>query len=429
LFSSSSANPVPQQDLNRQSSKKLPDKPVHYSEFWSPSMSWDRRKHQALTILFDSKFPENQEIHRLSYEGNYLSLSNLKVSKEVLLKPNSFDLTPVIYAIWGEEDRGSFDYSTSSWLLKSFESMMNEDLKLKFGFRDQISLFIDFNSISNNEINFQTKDKMRESLEWLKNEYGHIIVKSSGFCFESHEIAAWNYFNSLSYLIESNNFQVSLKSHKGLSLELEEYSQVFLAVKFKSLNCSEQLFAFLSKAVKDAETSKQVLQIIEQEIEFYLTTASTSFRDFLDSLMQETTKQLVEDPDDLPKCAMIEDNSKVFNHFLNNPAEDDYVSSKIWSSVIKLPNIIGSSRSLNFLKNLEEAQNLSLYKSPLVKFYVKYKWDQLWSVIFLQDVLLLSNLPLLVVLMFLVKDGNFDFAFWSFIGVNFALAGLEVLGC
>ena len=114
-----------------------------------------------------------------------------------------------------------------------------------------------------------------------------------------------------------------------------------------------------------------------------------------------------------------------YEKFVNVSGEEELVNTNILNTIIKLPVLSGSQKSSGFFEALDSTQNMALYKSDLVKYYIKYKWDRLWLLILAQNLLLWSNIPLLVMLIFNFKQN--PYLIWAFICINAFLAVLEVL--
>ena len=196
------------------------------------------------------------------------------------------------------------------------------------------------------------------------------------------------------------------------------------AVEYKAIKCTEKCTSKLTKMITDTTTFNKIRKEIEQNIAVYMKIPTRNLKDLLIVLAGTSSKQLLDNSDDLPKCKMIENEEDPFDCFQNVPGEFDYVNTVILKSQIKLPSIIGSTESVKFLRNLDLAENSLVFKSELVKYYLNYKWNKLLNLIIFQSLIVWSNIPLLISIIFI--DSSNNYYIWAFIGTNSLLALIEI---
>lgn len=196
------------------------------------------------------------------------------------------------------------------------------------------------------------------------------------------------------------------------------------AVEYKAIKCTEKCTSKLTKVITDTTTFNKIRKEIEQNIAVYMKIPTRNLKDLLIVLAGTSSKQLLDNSDDLPKCKMIENEEDPFDCFQNVPGEFDYVNTVILKSQIKLPSIIGSTESVKFLRNLDLAENSLVFKSELVKYYLNYKWNKLLNLIIFQSLVVWSNIPLLISIIFI--DSSNNYYIWAFIGTNSLLALIEI---
>ena len=180
------------------------------SQFWRKTTSWKKRKKIALKTIKNF----NTSIHHLAYEGKLEKIKSIdeeeklklfeietkepgkgqvKPKKKKLLAQDKLGLTPLIYAIWGEEDRGDESKLTSKWLfewsLEKYKQKIGDD----YGKMESAGQFFD---------------------PALKNELGHAKVHNiiTQVKLQMYHLIVEDYHESLAYLIEKKGFKLKDKS-------------------------------------------------------------------------------------------------------------------------------------------------------------------------------------------------------------------------
>ncbi|OMJ66165.1 hypothetical protein SteCoe_37097 [Stentor coeruleus] len=196
---------------------------------------------------------------------------------------------------------------------------------------------------------------------------------------------------------------------------IEEVTPLVYSIRNKSLDCTNYIFTHIIDS-KKKDLRFAAFQIGPNFHELFMST-SNLLEEFLEKML-ESEKMLVKvDKWELPLIAFSVDTSskesfEIFGLQENEMYEIQNIQVKC--SIIILPAITGSYMSYELLKSLTFTKNLSVFRSELIRYYIKYKWNLLWSFIFFQTCLMWTNLALIIYL--IVKE-----EFWcviAFIIVN-----------
>ena len=393
--------------------KKPAKNQIFYIEtlFWRKTTTWKQRKMIAESLLDASIVKETEQVHILAYEGKTSELSELlqksltkkssnekpyndtdpnhKVSPEPeamqsvqynLLTKNSLGLTPLIYAIWGEVNREDELKETSSYIFKLYQERYEAK---PAGTKKSKYVPYDLD---------------------LKQELGHAIVHGLIDNIGVYHLVAEDFDDSVSFYYEALGFHLSPEVFDHPACRHEKVSIVSFAIRVKAMQCIHHLF---TKIIENTGRTDFVdmLEVIEGELGEYLGFNSPLLEELLTGFTNLQSKSLPVNMDKLPVCVMAESEPSQIEELSYVLFDDmigatNFIKSIILNSKIRLPYLLGSQKSLQFMQKLSDSENTSLYRINLIKTYIIYKWDSIWWFIFFQSVLMWSNIPLIVLLVF-----------------------------
>ena len=402
--------------------------------FWQKTTKWSKRKKIAIKSLKNPSNLTGNNFHDLAYQGRLYSLQSSieeqkKISKsfednknpqknqvrpsiQTLLSENSLGLTPLIYAIWGEQDRNDENKQTSKWIFGT----AYEEYKSKLG---------------KNYQNFK-KDRLYFD-PLLKNELGHAIIHKIITQEENYgifELIIGDYVNSVSFIIECmEKFELIDEVYlHPVCNSGERTSIAAFALRLKSVQCVDLFFDEILKSIIRGDYS-YMIPIIEKEISDFISYNSTIIEKLLKGFFKSREKSLLVNIERIPELAMVsctpQEIAKFsYNYFDNMPNSKNYIKCQIVNSIISLPCVTGSTKSLNFFQNLASNDNMMIFKVPLIKSYLEYKWDRIWLIILFQSILMWTNVPLIVFLVFIDKYNTE--VLYGFVAVNGFLSLFEI---
>ena len=395
-------------------------KPDHLiNRFWRKSTSWKKRKKIALTYLRQIMEMNNNSFHCMAYEGKinviegennncrliFKDRKNQEISYENFFTKDVFRLTPLIYAIWGEEDRTDETKSTSKSIFSVAQSIYNQ------------------RKLQNSD------DELTKFDPILKYEMGHVIVHKitteEDFCM--YDLIIDDNYEALMYLIRAEGFKLVRERYDHTVCEDTIISVAAFALRLNSIRCVNLLFENMVKYIKDPQYS-YMLSIIKAELPEYISFNSVIIDSLLKGFTNIQEKSFPVNLNKIPVIDMIDCDSQIidlnaYNNFDKMPDAKDFMKAQIVNSNILFPCVSGSEESLNLIQALSTTENISLFRIPLIKSYLQYKWEKLWFLVFSQSILMWSNIPLFFLLIFVNKfDQNLLIAFTA---VNSLLAIFE----
>ena len=365
--------------------------------FWEPTTSWDERKTIALRMLNEKKHDESMKIYYLAYIGsyelisdmydNYKAKSNLNLNQinqnqsqkekrldfnskvspyspdDPIYQKDSLGLTPFIYSIWGEIDRRDQLKNTSKTLLDIITKENNQHQKVDY-----------LNQI------------------FIENELGHLLLhklESTDLNFEINHLIEKDLYESASYYIEVEGFKDAfLNSYVKNSI-------VFIAIKNKSYRCLNLFFNLLLSNNNSYLDSKEILDVIEKEISFYIGYNSPEIVKLLSKLVNTEEKSMIVNPYFIPKFKIIKrsdlDLENIENGYFDDemPCRNTMIRVKILKFKIKLPVKTLDFKSWNLIKSIISTENYGILKTDIIKYYIQYRWDKLWIWILFKSISLL----------------------------------------
>ena len=409
------SKPEEKQSNRHEGKNKKPGKnQIFYIEtlFWRKTTTWKQRKLIAESLLEASISSDSDQIHHLAYEGKKSDLvlllqsspqSNPKPSflnptdqtpkispqPEIelnnsinynLLQKNSLGLSPLIYAIWGEVNREEESKDTSSFIFKLYQDRYE-----------------------GKPAGTKKSKYVPYDLE-LKQELGHAIVHGLVKDIGVYHLVAEDFDDSVSFVLEALGFHLSPEVFEHPACRQEKVSVVSFAIRVKAMQCIHLLFTKIIENTGRAEFI-EMLEVIEGELGEYLGFNSPLLEELLAGFTNLQSKSLPVNMDKLPVCVMVDSEASRIEELAYVLFDDmigatNFIKSMILNSKIRLPSLLGSHKSLQFMQRLADSENTSLYRIDLIKTYIIYKWDSIWWFIFLQSILMWFNIPLIVLLVF-----------------------------
>ena len=401
--------------------------------FWIDKTSWKKRKQLALDAIKNVKGDISHEYYILDLAYNrkcndidfFYAIHSNKFKRTRL-----YDLTPLIFAIWGEIDNNDSEKETSKLLL---DICLREDQQIAG------------NKYST--IRFRNSIIPTANLKIIEKELGHCIIHdilggTNLEYFTDIELIKYNFSAGLQYLIEEKKiFELHKCVDKSLFYDFQDvnnnkYSQIYLSIKSKSVSCTDVILKHIIKSINNKKERFTKFDIITEEFPYIISSSSEYLLKLLDIIMISSNYQLYFPYKQLPIIKFLHlnqadypDSQYIFKSahdlFQQKQFDDEYSNTDIFVSLIKLPSISGSAKSVEFLEGLCNTVDIKIFRSQIIKFYLKKKWNSLWWFIFLEAVLTWSNLPMIALMIF--TDNHSIYLMIIFLLVNFLLFTLEVM--
>ena len=387
------------------------------TNFWRKTLNWKERKTIAEDLIALSNVNEEQDFFSLAFKGDYKSLKSFYIDhkkklfnesdqkedlaqkaklkettmiEELILEKISLGLTPLIYAIWGEQNRNDIEKKTSKWLFKISNHWLKQKKENRVGKYFKPSFLYDFH---------------------LKNEIGHIkvhgLIKGD---LVVYDMVNEDLYEAVSYVIECEGFKLyKMKIDHDAYSSSSPISILAFALRVKSIRCANLLFENLMKHIKDPSHS-YMLEIIQDELVDYILFNSIIVGDLIQGITNIQERSLLVDINNIPQFKMIKSKQnqieiESYKSFEKFPNAIDFIKCQIINSKVLLPSISGSSKSLKLIQALSKTKNMMLFKITLIKSYLLYKWNQMWLLIFFHSMLMWINIPLMALVVF---DYDYD---------------------
>ncbi|OMJ77178.1 hypothetical protein SteCoe_23286 [Stentor coeruleus] len=118
----------------------------------------------------------------------------------------------------------------------------------------------------------------------------------------------------------------------------------------------------------------------------------------------------------LPFALLYEKRYPDDSFFISGVGKNNHIPLVLKSFFYKLPYAIGSKSSLEFIKAINECNNLEIFRTDFIKYFAKVRWGKLWILIYINAIILCSNL---VTVTFMLNDFNLKIAIsvWSINGI------------
>ena len=374
------------------------------ADFWNEDFKWKERRRIAIDFLRTQEILENSEdyIFLLAYCGDIEAFTKAAAGLTHSIKHNMFGLTPLIYSIWGEIDRAETETKLSSALLLNYIKKENDEGK---------------SEEEKGKIVFEHIDKE------LGHAFAHGILPPD---YSDFTLIEQDYSFSLQYLIEENLFDLTFQ---------DNISQIGWSAK-NSARCNNVIMKYLIDHIKNLnfsdDTNFEIMSFLEKDFKFVLTSSSKYLHELLDILILSSRQQLQVDSEDFPLIKLLDCEgslssvkSEAISLMKFNTPGENIINAEIYSSAIRFPSIHGSKESLNLLKSITNYSDSKIFRSRIIQYYLKYKWDSIWFFILLQTLLIWSNLPLMFFMIF--HEDPSIYLIIAFISVNSLLAIVEIL--
>ena len=341
-----------------------------------------------------------------------------RVNIENFFKQSIYSLTPLIYSIWGFEDKKSenqkifelfFSLIKLKW--KTYKNIIKNELGyMAFVFPE----YLENLAINTNEKN---------SIEFLiKNDFSFSL---NYFISRNYNNSSIINFYSANYTITTNQgstkTSVNLKENKG------KVSPLVLSVKFKSIECTNLL---LSNILSQSDSLLlMILSAFEGTYTEILSTSSKLIGELSNRML--ITKEISGwvDPESLPLITFAGtdfnriNKEDIYSYSVPLPVKPENENLSAKTSAVKFPRKSGSESSYNLIKSLNESLNPYTFRSKIIKYYIGARWNNLWYLVFGLTLLLWINLAL--TLMIVIE--NNPICVILFIVINSFLFFVEII--
>ena len=209
--------------------------------------------------------------------------------------------------------------------------------------------------------------------------------------FNDLDLVKINYSDSLQYFIEEKKFVLRRCVDEELIYDNlsqdnnnTKYSQIYLSIKSKSVSCTDVILKYIIKSINDSEEKFTKFDIITKEFPYIISSSSEYLLKLLDIIMVSSNYQLYFPYKDLPIIKFLPldgvdnpDSQHIFTSahdlFQQKQFDDEYSNLDLFVSLIKLPSVSGSTKSVEFLEGLCNTPDIKIFRSQIIKFYLKKK--------------------------------------------------------
>ena len=380
-------------------------------------ISWDERKRLALDHLNSNGIRYENDIdyiHWLAYHQY-----SERISKEIsyiydtergnkFLRKNQFGLSPLIYSIWGEIDKPmkARNNNKEGLLIKSQlnakepnPKISSTDIIFKY-----LKKFIEDTARDRDRGLHESEwglhlDKTLAERKLFECELGHIFKHYNNLMLDLTNVLYNDNTISLSYLIESADEGLI----NALSIKNDKDSPLLFSIQKTYTGCTDLLLKYIIELLSNSNRAISIKSKVEQELEKIIISSSSLIPASIETMLLSVKKlHFRRDIDVLPMIVFtnIEDLEAVREtEFRDNEKSDKILYTQLLQSSIRLPSESGSTPSLNLISSLHYCQNPMVFRAPLIKYYLKKRFDSLWIYIFFQALLTWVNIPLLIAIL------------------------------
>lgn len=221
-----------------------------------------------------------------------------------------------------------------------------------------------------------------------------------------------------------------LKKCLELGLEIRRdaicRSPLFYAIKKNSQPCIDLLLMYIIGLSSDLKKFAQASYAIRDDFIALISNSSALLPDLMDNLLLFEFKKFGSPLGKLPMTQLTTIQKVYFEEFLSPKDQNSQeFLLEFKTSAFKLPIIEGSKSSLELLETLQNCNNKQIFKSPLIKLFIKSRWEKMWYALFAYTLILWINLLIILLLIVYCKE-NLLLIFLLII-INIFLFSMEIV--
>ncbi|OMJ87263.1 hypothetical protein SteCoe_11030 [Stentor coeruleus] len=209
-------------------------------------------------------------------------------------------------------------------------------------------------------------------------------------------------------------------------------SPIYYSIKKQSQPCTDMLLKYLISISEDSQRYLNETYALRSDLIELIYNSSAVLPEFLSSLLIIQSKCFAQPSEALAivrrSCLQkvyIDDFTVTKTEVPIEQKANLEILLQFQTTGFKLPEVLGSIESLKMLKALLDSRNKKIFESTLVQYYVRSKWNNLWTCAFIYTLLIWFNLILILVF---TTDILFDF--WlkiTFVIINILLISVEIV--
>ena len=276
----------------------------------------------------------------------------------------------------------------------------------------------------------KTNDQIIHCYELLLNNKGSI---SPELTFEDFEylstkfsiLKRQNILAALCFAKDSKNLQAYLEwKLKNSTSDNFEPLPIMDCVETKSFACLDILIKYILELDEDSNKMRFICDEIEMCFEAILTSCCVRVPQLLHKLFITNLEYGTPKSEFLPIYQSYDfRGSSLRGYFFGSSTQldKDYC---IKTSLIKLPDQLGSQNSLKLSSSLCEVKDIKIFGTEFIQTYIRSKWSSLWLVIFLFSIIMWSNIFTVTCVLIGKSDPVF---FYLLVIINLIMACSEII--
>lgn len=254
--------------------------------------------------------------------------------------------------------------------------------------------------------------------------YAQLSQESLGLLISSYSFSTLHFLSFLGLskvieaYIESENFIIKADAFG--------HSPLYYSIKRQHQKCTDLLLQFLINSGTDDLNSIEhltSLHAIRHDLVILIRNSSSMIHELLSVLICQSSDSIYfgKPYTELPIISLTPMRTPILNNYfkessIENQSADDLENQPLIMKTFKfiLPATVGSLDSIEFLKIILECKNEEIYRTELIQFYIRYKWNFVKIWVYSYTFLVWVNL-VLITLIIILDDVNF---IYPLIGVN-----------
>ncbi|OMJ65966.1 hypothetical protein SteCoe_37360 [Stentor coeruleus] len=286
------------------------------------------------------------------------------------------------------------------------------------------------------DFGYQSKLEYLATISKLKKKsYDSLTTKSINIFIGEYSFTP---LHILAYLGVFNNIR-KLMQNEGFTLHADSFghSPIYYSIKTNHQKCTDLLLEFLYNIASNDRQSMQYLtslNAIRNDILLIIANSSKMLHLFMSILVypENESVQFGKSYSSLPMISfsnLMKSNEDSFFLKLGNSetieasSRDDNVPLIMKNCSYRLPSVLGSNDSIQFIKEIVNCKNEEIFRTELVQYYILYGWLELKWWVYFYTFLTWVDIILLVLILYL----NSLEVICAFIVVNILLFIWEIM--
>jgi len=237
-----------------------------------------------------------------------------------------------------------------------------------------------------------------------------------------------------SYLGYDDLLKEALELGTPIKIDKDGHSPLYYALQRNSQNCVDRLLIFMTELKESSmDLFLNYATALRSDIESLIMNPSVYLLDFLDAIFFIAPN--------LPNFAVPKENLPILRYagtkkvntsdFIiegGDGVSEEEIPIEFKTLPFAIPCISGSYSSLNFLQNIVDSRNKSVFLSKAIKIYIRTKWNNVWFFTLLLTTLMWSNLGLMIYCIVALDSISYVVSYAENIGIYLQLfIGINII--